>query len=703
MRLVSPRNLLISACLAAAAAPGLLAQYGGYEQDFQQTVARVAWRTGEASFQRGDDPNHWQPLAVNVPLTIGDRVYASPTGRLELEAPGLRAFLAPGTELTALNLTEDVQQYSISQGTATFRLSHRDEEDVIEIDTPNAAITLEVTGLYRVSVDANGSTRVSVRRGEARVAAGGGEVSLRTGEEMHVDGLDSPEYDVFGLPRADSWDRWVDSRERRRHGVASYDYASQDILGAGDLDAYGQWQDVPEYGHVWAPANVGVDWAPYRFGRWIWQDPWGWTWVSDEPWGWAPYHYGRWVTRASRWYWVPVSPNVRHVAYAPALVAFVGGGPGWSASVSIGGGGGFVGWFPLGPRDLLVPWWGNQARAPIAPVNVSYANRAFVTVVNRSAFTSAQPTQSGRVMDANIVQEIARQPVLRGPLPVLPTTQSIRPAFLAGAGLRPPDEVSLRPVAARLAPPPAPPAFTEKLNVIRENRGAPMTPSAAGSLALQSTAGARAAVPIRPVAREGGRVDLAPRPGAVEAPPPDPIRAGGRALASPQAPFISHPSASREDAPPMKVAPGAVTTPPARSMPPARARALEDSGRAAAVEAPRPPAREQAPSFRRGDPPSPTNEARQAAEQARPAPRAEPQVQPQVQRQVQPQTQAPQPQAPPQPQRPEMSRAPRRVAPSGADPLEASARGKEDKGDKDNKDKGDKGNKDKPENGEGKR
>src|SRR5664279_301264 len=174
MRLVSRRNLLIiSAVLAVAAAPGLLAQGAGDEQD------------------------NWQPLAVNVPLTIGDRVYASPTGRLELEAPGLRAFVAPGTELTTLNLTEDVQQYSISQGTATFRLSHRDDEDVIEIDTPNAAITLEVTGLYRVSVDAEGNTRVSVRRGEARVAAGGGEVSLRTGEEMHVDGLDAPEYDCL--------------------------------------------------------------------------------------------------------------------------------------------------------------------------------------------------------------------------------------------------------------------------------------------------------------------------------------------------------------------------------------------------------------------------------------------------------------------------------------------------------------------------
>src|SRR5512140_455465 len=211
MRFVSSRNLFISALLAVASATALLAQDAGDGQDFQQTVARVAWLTGESSLQRGDDPDNWQPLAVNVPLTIGDRVYASPTGRLELEAPGLRVFVAPGTEFTTLNLTEDVQQYSISQGTATFRISHRDDEDVIEIDTPNAAITLDVTGLYRISVDEEGNTRVAVRRGEARVAAGGGEVSLRTGEEMHIDGLDAPEYDVFALSATDTWDRWVAS------------------------------------------------------------------------------------------------------------------------------------------------------------------------------------------------------------------------------------------------------------------------------------------------------------------------------------------------------------------------------------------------------------------------------------------------------------------------------------------------------------
>ena len=31
----------------------------------------------------------------------------------------------------------------------------------------------------------------------------------------------------------------------------------------------------------------------------------GLTWVSSEPWGYAPYHYGRWANVNNQWYWVP--------------------------------------------------------------------------------------------------------------------------------------------------------------------------------------------------------------------------------------------------------------------------------------------------------------------------------------------------------------------------------------------------------------
>src|SRR5205085_9766246 len=160
--------------------------------------------------------------------------------------------------------------------------------------------------------------------------------------------------------------------------VTQYETTYSDFYGVSDLSSYGSWYDDPSYGHCWRPRGVAFGWTPYRQGQWVWTPYAGWTWISSEPWGWAPYHYGRWVNASSRWFWVPAGPAVR-VSYAPACVAFVGGTPGFSASVTVGGGGvgGFVGWFPLAPREALVPWWGGQSAAQVNVTNVTYVNRTY--------------------------------------------------------------------------------------------------------------------------------------------------------------------------------------------------------------------------------------------------------------------------------------------------------------------------------------
>src|SRR5437870_11193312 len=78
------------------------------------------------------------------------------------------------------------------------------------------------------------------------------------------------------------------------------------MTGYEDLDDYGRWRYVSDYGPVWIPASIPVGWAPYRYGHWVWIRPWGWTWVDDEPWGFAPFHYGRWAYVENGWCWVPV-------------------------------------------------------------------------------------------------------------------------------------------------------------------------------------------------------------------------------------------------------------------------------------------------------------------------------------------------------------------------------------------------------------
>ena len=99
----------------------------------------------------------------------------------------------------------------------------------------------------------------------------------------------------------------------------------------GRLSPYGRWINYADYGWCWSPTVVSAEWRPYSDGYWVYSDL-GWTWVSNEPWGWATYHYGRWVTDPYYgWVWVP------DPVWAPAWVA-------WRMD------GEWVGWAPLPPE-----------------------------------------------------------------------------------------------------------------------------------------------------------------------------------------------------------------------------------------------------------------------------------------------------------------------------------------------------------------
>jgi len=92
-----------------------------------------------------------------------------------------------------------------------------------------------------------------------------------------------------------------------------------------NLAPYGQWVNDPQYGNVWVP-NEGGDFRPYGTrGHWVMTD-YGNTWVSDDPWGWACYHYGRWTYDPYYgWIWIP------GYEWAPAWVSwrYGGGYCGW--------------------------------------------------------------------------------------------------------------------------------------------------------------------------------------------------------------------------------------------------------------------------------------------------------------------------------------------------------------------------------------
>ena len=99
------------------------------------------------------------------------------------------------------------------------------------------------------------------------------------------------------------------------------------------LEPHGAWLETNDYGYVWQPreAESSRSWRPYTNGRWVYTDA-GWTWISEEPFGWATYHYGRWTRLGGiGWVWVPGDQ------WAPAWVS-------WRKSND------YVGWAPLPPE-----------------------------------------------------------------------------------------------------------------------------------------------------------------------------------------------------------------------------------------------------------------------------------------------------------------------------------------------------------------
>ena len=323
-----------------------------------QGVARVSLIHGEVSTQRGDSGD-WSAAALNQPVVTGDKVSTGDGGRAELQldfANTLR--LGPGSKANIATLTQKNIQVQISEGIANYTVS-KDSEAEPEIDTPNVSVhPSHHDGVFRIEVRPDGDTLVIVRKGEAQIATPQGSTEVRENEMATIRGnAEEAQYKISAAPDRDDFDRWVSDRDHIIRDANSYRHTNRYYTGAQDLDAYGQWRHVDDYGDVWYP-NESSDWVPYRNGNWVYEPYYGWTWVGYEPWGWAPYHYGRWMYAGGAWGWWPgaVNPYYRPF-WAPAYVSFWGWGGGFGFGVGFGGWGGF-GWLPLGPCDWFHPWWG---------------------------------------------------------------------------------------------------------------------------------------------------------------------------------------------------------------------------------------------------------------------------------------------------------------------------------------------------------
>src|SRR3569623_2322028 len=364
------------------AATGFLLASTAAQADPPYRVARLSYVNGIVSFSPGGESD-WSQAVLNRPLINGDRLWVDASARAELQLGSAAVRSGDRTSLSVLNIDNTIEQLQLTEGTLEIRVFRLGPNQVVEVDTPNLAYVIRQTGSYRVDVDEqDGATGVTVRSGSATLYGEGRAFRIGPGDSRRSFVTPPAVFDSLRPGPADDLQRFSASRDARWERSASARYVSRDMIGFSDLDDYGTWREVRDYGWVWTPTRVDRDWAPYREGHWSWVEPWGWTWVDDAPWGFAPFHYGRWASLDNRWVWVPGPVRERPV-YAPALVAFIGG-----AAISAAlGGNNVVGWFPLAPREVYRPSY-QVSRDYITRVNVSN------TVVNVSQVTNIYNTKT---------------------------------------------------------------------------------------------------------------------------------------------------------------------------------------------------------------------------------------------------------------------------------------------------------------------
>jgi len=490
--LFTPRSWAVMLCSAAA----LFLSAAAFA-DPPARVARLAQIGGTVSFSPAGEQD-WELAQANRPITTGDRLWADTRSHAELQIGTAAARLGENTSVTLLNLDDRIAQFQLAQGSLNVRVRRIEGDQFYEVDTPNLAFSIRRAGDYRVDVDPDGATTViQVRNGEGEAWGEGTAYTIDAGQQYTFagEGMRDVRYDP--LPPQDEFDRWCFDRNRREDAAVSARYVSPELVGYSDLDEYGTWRNVEGYGNVWVPTQVAVDWVPYHYGHWGWVEPWGWTWIDDAPWGFAPFHYGRWAFLSSHWCWVPGPVGLRPV-YAPALVAFVGGG---GFSLSIGGGpvtG--VAWFPLGVGEVYRPSYEvsrtyftninvtntvinttvvtnvyNNPNAQINYRNVEVAHA--ITAVPVNAFASGERVERHAVAVSRDV--VARQPVTNFAT-VTPTHASVLAAAAVGGAAavaavhRPPERVLTRQVVARTQPPAPPPSFATRASLLSSQPGRPL-------------------------------------------------------------------------------------------------------------------------------------------------------------------------------------------------------------------------------------
>jgi len=282
-------------------------------------AVRLSYLEGGVRVTQGDQVIA-DPAVINMPLFEGSEVATANDGRAEIQLEdGSVVRLSPNTtiDFTVMQMqgTAPRTEITLRGGLAYFEVQPSNAEHRLRIRYDDASFTSSEPSIVRLTHDA-APAELAVLTGNIRVErASALQLDVHAGETLAFDANDQSRYNLASSITPNSWDNWNADRDQALSAEASdqtpatenqHDYPSG---GMSDLDANGNWYNVPGQGYVWSPyeaQDAGAGWDPYGYGSWIDYPQYGYIWVSGYSWGYSPFACGLWdYYEDFGWAWAP--------------------------------------------------------------------------------------------------------------------------------------------------------------------------------------------------------------------------------------------------------------------------------------------------------------------------------------------------------------------------------------------------------------
>lgn len=256
---------------------------------------------------------------ANTPLFEGTRVATAEDGRAEIQFDdGSVARLSPNSSLTVNVLRQQggtpQTELLLEGGLVYFELQGMPSSGSFAVHFGNNTVSVSGFTVFRLDLD-NPPGALAVFSGNAHLENPAAlSLDLHGGESARLNPNDPTSYVLSESIEPDSWDAWNADRDQQlsteeaQRTQATTNVPNPANPAWSDLDANGNWYNVPGQGYIWSPYAAGVSgWDPYGCGYWV-MTQYGYVWASCEPWGYLPYAGGSWAFyNGIGWGWSPGS------------------------------------------------------------------------------------------------------------------------------------------------------------------------------------------------------------------------------------------------------------------------------------------------------------------------------------------------------------------------------------------------------------